>query len=206
MHLYIYKHKLSISGSWIALCSCRWSHIQCLGGRLNSTRSEISRSLCHQPIIPPNSPATGWARHRMARDSVVPVLDTQLRGAGLVQHFGKGRTCEEFGTCSDCRCAPLEVDNSTFCTVGDMSTSNSTGCHYETFIKGQQTLQATGLRAKMLWSEHGVRCQKERRNMMEDRDGYGGIEMVLRCIEYIWALSIGFLCSFGSCLLCALFT
>lgn len=86
----------------------------------------------------------------MARDLVGPALERQLRGAGLVEHFGKGRTCEEFGTCSDsdCRCAPLEVDNSTFCTVGDMSTSNSTlGCHYETFIKGQQTLQATGLRA-----------------------------------------------------------
>ena len=105
----------------------------------------------------------------MARDSVVPVLDTQLRGAGLVQHFGKGRTCEEFGTCSDCRCAPLEVDNSTFCTVGDMSTSNSTGCHYETFIKGQQTLQATGLRGGIKDVVKGARSK-----MSEGKKKYDG--------------------------------
>ena len=41
------------------------------------------------------------------------------------------------------RCAPLAIENTTFCTVADMTTNGtSSGCDYETFVKNQQAFQA----------------------------------------------------------------
>ena len=40
------------------------------------------------------------------------------------------------------RCAPVEVENSTFCTFEDISNVSGSPCDYESFIQGDAMLQA----------------------------------------------------------------
>lgn len=60
---------LSHWGSWLSLCTRGWIDIQCLGGRLDSTRIEIGGSLCNEPIITSNSLAIGRTWYSVVSNS-----------------------------------------------------------------------------------------------------------------------------------------
>ncbi|CAJ1402439.1 unnamed protein product [Effrenium voratum] len=88
----------------------------------------------------PDSPAGGFT-------TSVWVVDTTPPSLILVDAFATSSSSlqirlqlDEPGTVW---CAPLTVDNATFCTLDDMSDITGSLCHFELFVKGQQHLQAS---------------------------------------------------------------
>ncbi|CAE7498925.1 unnamed protein product [Symbiodinium natans] len=99
----------------------------------------MSSSYTTAAVVDPSSPAGGLTSGVWVVDSTPPALllvDVYAASEATI-HLRLQLT--EPGTVW---CAPLAIENTTFCTVADMTTNGtSSGCDYETFVKNQQAFQ-----------------------------------------------------------------